>query len=195
MPGNSFVFDLCRSLHWRMAGKVAVMEMDSVVGPLLLGAQGDALCFLEFLDEQQREQQLARLSQTFAADIQPGENAVLALARQQLTEYFAGTRKDFDLTVDPAGTPFQRGVWCALQTIPYGTTTNYGEIANRIGKPTASRAVGAANGRNPISIVIPCHRVVGASGDLTGYAGGVARKDALLRLEAAGAGEFRLTPG
>jgi methylated-DNA-[protein]-cysteine S-methyltransferase len=86
-------------------------------------------------------------------------------------------------------------VWRALQKIPYGATMNYGALAKRIGKPSASRAVGAANGRNPISIVIPCHRVIGANGDLTGYAGGMERKGALLRLEAGGDDAFRLTPG
>ena len=113
-------------------------------------------------------------------------------ARGQLDEYFAGQRTEFDLPVEPAGTAFQRGVWRALQKIPYGATTHYGALAQRIGQPTASRAVGAANGRNPISIVIPCHRVIGANGDLTGYAGGLDRKQALLRLEAAHAGEFHL---
>ena len=114
-------------------------------------------------------------------------------AARQLDEYFAGTRQDFELAVDPAGTAFQRRVWCALQHIPYGATTSYGALARRVGQPTASRAVGAANGRNPISIVIPCHRVVGADGDLTGYAGGIARKEELLRLESNHLGEFRLT--
>jgi methylated-DNA-[protein]-cysteine S-methyltransferase len=98
------------------------------------------------------------------------------------------------LPVEPEGTPFQCGVWRALQTIPYGTTISYGTLAQRIGKPSASRAVGAANGRNPISIVIPCHRVIGANGDLTGYAGGMARKDALLRLEASRIENFQLAP-
>ncbi len=161
---------------------------DSPLGQILLVASDQALTGLHFVGEKYYPGIDSEWQRLPTAQL-------IVRARKQLDEYFAGTRKGFDLTVDPAGTPFQRGVWCALQTIPYGTTTNYGEIANRIGKPTASRAVGAANGRNPISIVIPCHRVVGASGDLTGYAGGVARKDALLRLEAAGAGEFRLTPG
>ena len=118
---------------------------------------------------------------------------MIVQASVQLDEYFAGQRNDFDLAVDPAGTPFQRDVWQALRTIPYGMTTNYGTLAQHLGKPKASRAVGAANGRNPISIVIPCHRVIGANGDLTGYAGGMARKESLLKLEANGQGDFHLT--
>jgi methylated-DNA-[protein]-cysteine S-methyltransferase len=101
-----------------------------------------------------------------------------------LEEYFAGTRRKFSVTLDPAGTPFQHRVWAALCEIPYGTTISYGELARRIGQPQASRAVGMANGRNPISIIVPCHRVIGANGTLTGYGGGLERKRFLLALEA-----------
>lgn len=103
----------------------------------------------------------------------------------QLNEYFSGKRKDFKLPLAPAGTDFQQKVWKALMDIPYGTTTSYGELAKRIGRPKASRAVGAANGQNPVAIVIPCHRVIGSNGKLTGYAGGLHRKEALLNLECA----------
>ena len=106
-----------------------------------------------------------------------------AAAREQLGEYFAGERTDFDLPLAPLGTPFQEEVWSALRGIPYGETASYGELAERIGRPSGSRAVGMANGRNPISIVVPCHRVIGATGELTGYAGGVERKRFLLELE------------
>ena len=106
-----------------------------------------------------------------------------AEARKQLTEYFAGTRKEFELTLQPTGTEFQLRVLEELQRIPYGKTCSYSELAERIGRPRAVRAVGAANGRNPIPIIIPCHRVIGASGDLTGFGGGLAAKEALLRLE------------
>ena len=109
--------------------------------------------------------------------------AALAAARRQLTEYFAGKRRDFDLPLAAGGTPFQQRVWDALRRIPYGETISYGELARRIGKPTASRAVGAANGRNPIAIVVPCHRVIGADGTLIGYGGGLPVKEALLALE------------
>lgn len=103
----------------------------------------------------------------------------------QLSEYFAGNRQTFDLPLDPVGTDFQQGVWRALIEIPFGETWTYGEIAQHLGQPTASRAVGAANGRNPLPIVIPCHRVIGSNGKLTGYRGGVKFKEALLELEGA----------
>lgn len=106
-----------------------------------------------------------------------------AEAREQLDSYFAGERIEFDLPLAPAGSGFQRAVWAALRDIPYGETATYGEIARRIGRPDAVRAVGAANGSNPIAIVVPCHRVIGADGALTGYAGGLERKRFLLELE------------
>lgn len=116
----------------------------------------------------------------------PGEEGPTALLEEtarQLREYFAGQRREFSLPLSPRGTAFQRQVWEALCTIPYGETRSYGEIARQIGSPKACRAVGMANHRNPISIVIPCHRVVGAHGTLTGYGGGLAAKEFLLRLE------------
>ena len=108
---------------------------------------------------------------------------VLLEAERQLAEYFSGRRKEFSLKLDPSGTPFQRKVWRALLTIPYGETRSYAQIAKQIGNPTAARAVGAANGRNPISIVTPCHRVVGSTGALTGFAGGLDVKAHLLAFE------------
>jgi methylated-DNA-[protein]-cysteine S-methyltransferase len=115
------------------------------------------------------------------------DGAPLRQAREELEEYFAGTRRKFSVTLDPAGTPFQHRVWAALCEIPYGTTISYGELARRIGQPQASRAVGMANGRNPISIIVPCHRVIGANGTLTGYGGGLERKRFLIALESGGA--------
>ena len=111
------------------------------------------------------------------------DDELLAVARRQLSEYFAGERTTFDLTLRPQGAPFQVRVWDALQRIPYGETASYGEIAREIGRPGSARAVGAANGRNPIAIVVPCHRVIGADGSLTGYGGGLECKRALLDLE------------
>ena len=108
---------------------------------------------------------------------------VLADAARQLREYFGGRRRGFDLPLDPSGTPFQQAVWRALRTIPYGQTRSYAQIARQIGRPSAARAVGAANGRNPVSIVVPCHRVIGAGGKLTGFAGGLKIKAQLLALE------------
>ena len=111
--------------------------------------------------------------------------AVLARAREQLNEYFARTRTTFDLPLDPAGSAFERRVWDALRAIPYGSTVSYGELARRLGDPRATRAVGAANGKNPIPIIVPCHRVVGARGELTGFGGGLDRKRWLLEHEGA----------
>ena len=108
---------------------------------------------------------------------------VLALARQQLTEYFAAARTTFDLPLDAAGSAFEQRVWDTLRTIPYGSTTTYGQLARRLGDVKATRAVGAANGKNPIPIIVPCHRVVGAKGELTGFGGGLDRKRWLLEHE------------
>ncbi|UEL26589.1 methylated-DNA--[protein]-cysteine S-methyltransferase [Pseudomonas fluorescens] len=118
------------------------------------------------------------------------DSAVLLAAEQQLKEYFAGTRHQFELELDFTGTAFQKQVWQALLTIPFGETRSYSQIAQQIGNPKAVRAVGAANGRNPISIIAPCHRVIGASGGLTGFAGGLEAKQYLLALEGAGQAEL-----
>ena len=109
--------------------------------------------------------------------------AALAEAKRQIEEYFAGERREFDLPLAAGGTDFQRRVWAELRRIPFGETISYGELAARVGKPTASRAVGAANGRNPLPVVVPCHRVIGTSGRLVGYGGGLPTKQALLDLE------------
>ena len=121
------------------------------------------------------------------------DDAALAGAAAQLAEYFAGERTEFDLPLDPRGTPFQQRVWERLLAIPYGETTTYGTIAAELGKPEAVRAVGMANGRNPISIVVPCHRVIGSGGALTGYGGGLDRKRALLAHEAQVRDGYRAT--
>lgn len=118
------------------------------------------------------------------------DDAAFDDVRAQLGEYFAGTRTEFDLPLNPHGTAFQSKVWLALRDIPYGETASYGETATAIGSPTASRAVGLANGQNPISIIVPCHRVIGANGSLTGYGGGLDAKRWLLSHEAAHAGLF-----
>jgi methylated-DNA-[protein]-cysteine S-methyltransferase len=118
----------------------------------------------------------------------------LAAAAGQLAEYFAGHRLRFDLPLSPAGTPFQLRVWAALREIPYGRTTTYGEIANDLGQPTAARAVGLANGRNPLAVIVPCHRVIGRDGTLTGFGGGLDRKRWLLEHERAVLGERGAEP-
>jgi methylated-DNA-[protein]-cysteine S-methyltransferase len=125
----------------------------------------------------------ARLDDIDVVDVRLGEHGVLDRAVEQLTEYFAGTRTTFDLPLDPDGTPFQRQAWAALSRIPYGETISYGEQAVLLGDKNKSRAVGAANGKNPIPIVVPCHRVVGSNGHLTGFAGGLGVKAWLLAHE------------
>lgn len=145
---------------------------DSPVGKLTLTSDGAAITAIEFE------------SPRHALPAQPrGDDKIIAAARRQLDQYFAGKRREFDLPLAPKGTPFQQQAWAALLTIPYGVTRSYGQQASAIGKPAAVRAVGLANGRNPIAIVIPCHRVIGANGSLTGYGGGVERKKLLLDLE------------
>ena len=147
--------------------------MGSPIGRLELVEEGGALVAIHFdapADGSQRHER--------------GGSAVLTRAHQQLSEYYAGSRHGFDLPLRPAGTEFQRRVWDVLATVPWGTTTTYGAIAARLGLPPgASRAVGAANGANPLPVVLPCHRVIGSDGTLTGYAGGLDRKALLLRLE------------
>ena len=149
--------------------------LDSPIGDLLLAGDESALGLIGFPQGKMRH------------DPEPDwifNEKPFAAARQQLAEYFSGERKDFDLPLQLSGTEFQVQVLEELQKIPYGETTSYGDIATRIGRPKAVRAVGAANGRNPLPIVIPCHRVIGRSGDLTGFGGGLDLKKALLRLEA-----------
>ena len=119
-------------------------------------------------------------------------DAAFTTIREQLAEYFAGARQEFDVPLKLVGTPFQQQVWRELVRIPFGTTITYAELARRVGKPSASRAVGHANGRNPVSILVPCHRVIGANGKLTGYAGGIDKKEWLLNWERACRGEDNL---
>jgi methylated-DNA-[protein]-cysteine S-methyltransferase len=151
--------------------------VDSPVGPLTLVGQDGVLTGL-YMDEQRHRP----AEQTFGhVDAEPFRDVI-----EQLAAYFAGDLKTFDLPLGLHGTPFQRTVWAALREIPYGETVSYGELANHIGRPGAARAVGLANGKNPIGIVVPCHRVVGVGGDLTGYGGGIERKQHLLTFERAG---------
>jgi len=148
--------------------------LDTPICELLLAGHEDALCFIGFpAGSMQLEPELDWIF----------TEKVFAAAEEQLTSYFAGERKAFDLPLRPNGTEFQLQVLDELQKIPYGTTVSYGDIANRIGRPKAVRAVGAANGRNPLPIIIPCHRVIGARGKLTGFGGGISTKRALLKLE------------
>lgn len=153
----------------------------SPLGAIALAATSKGLAGLWFIDGQRYlPEEVAGLAQ-WPAD---PDHPVLKQASRQLAEYFAGRRKHFDVPLDlDCGTAFQQSVWQALLAIPPGGTASYGEVSRRIGKPLAMRAVGAAVGRNPVSIIVPCHRVMGSDGSLTGYGGGLHRKVALLRLE------------
>lgn len=154
--------------------------IDSPYGPLTLVAEDGVLCGLYMTDQRHRPAQ-----ETFGEP----RGGAFAEAVEQLDAYFAGRRREFTLPLRLTGTPFQRRVWEQLRAIPYGETRTYGELAHALGNPQASRAVGLANGKNPIGIIVPCHRVIGANGSLTGYGGGLARKRRLLDLEQ-GAGLF-----
>ncbi len=158
--------------------------IDSPVGPLFLAASNEGLHAIEFHDNKHPVKR--------SANWREGDNTVLRKAHEQLDEYFAGKRHAFDLPLSPAGTEFQLKVWTTLASIPYGETISYAQLATRIGKPSAMRAVGAANGRNPLPIVLPCHRVIGADGALTGFGGGLPTKQFLLKLEGALPEEFDL---
>ena len=149
-------------------------KIESPVGPLLLAGDERGLRQLHFVSGRRK----VSAPRDWKRDDGPFREAV-----RQLQAYFAGKRKEFNLTLAPEGTPFQLLVWKQLQEIPYGETISYGQLARRIGRPQAARAVGLANGSNPIAIIIPCHRVIGANGTLTGYGGGLAIKEKLLALE------------
>ncbi len=147
--------------------------IDSPIGSLTLAGVGPVLTHLRMVD------------QTYEPDRADWElnDRAFPDAVEQLEAYFAGELRQFDVRMEMAGTEFQRRVWAALREIPYGETRSYGEIAREIGSPTAFRAVGLANGRNPIAVIVPCHRVIGANGSLTGFGGGLGRKSTLLDLE------------
>ncbi len=149
-------------------------RVDSPIGPILLIAEDGLLCGLYMKIE------TGWLPRT---ELGPRDDGIVPEARRQLAEYFAGERQEFDLELKMVGTDFQKRVWEALLEIPFGETRSYGQQARRIGLPDAPRAVGAANGQNPISIIVPCHRVIGANGALTGYGGGIERKRWLLAHE------------
>lgn len=156
--------------------QLSFMYMDSPVGALKLVAHDHALVAVMWDNEDHKRVRLAEL-------IENNQHSMLLKVKQQLEEYFAGQRQQFDLPLDFQGTDFQQQVWQALLTIPYGETRSYKDIALQIGNEKAVRAVGAANGKNPISIIAPCHRVIGAGGALVGFAGGLDKKQILLSLE------------
>lgn len=157
-----------------MKNEVITTRMNSPLGLLEISASSRGLCSIRWHSE--------RVSESDETPTHP----VLRQARLQLQEYFEGRRSDFDLPIDVEGTEFQMKVWRSLRTIPYGRTWSYGDLARSVGNPKASRAVGMANGRNPLPIVVPCHRVIGANGKLTGFSGGLQAKEILLGIEKKG---------
>jgi len=165
---------------------IITREYEAPCGGLLLGAYGDELCLCDWQVERHRGLIDRRLVKVLKADMQEGLSAVIERAVTQLDEYFAGERREFDVPLMFVGTEFQKRVWRELLNVPYGATVSYGEMARRIGMPTAVRAVANANGANSISIFAPCHRVIGSDNSLTGYGGGIEAKRWLLELEGLG---------
>src|SRR5947207_10440214 len=159
-----------------MNQQVRYSLMPSPLGDVILVANGDALCGVYFDDQKY----LPPIDPAWQKD---EDSAVLRAAHSQLDQYFAGSRRLFELPLAPNGTPFQRAVWNEIAQVPWGETLTYAELASRAGHPGSARAAGAATGRNPLSIIVPCHRIVGSDGSLTGYAGGLDRKQTLLALE------------
>ena len=162
--------------------------LDTPIGPMVAIASDDALWLLEFGDRRGLPGQRRALARLTPTEARPGDNEVLRRVEAELAEYFAGTRQTFDLPLEMAGSAFQREAWHALLGIPYGETRSYAQQAALLGKPDAVRAVARANGENRLAIVVPCHRVVGADGRLTGYGGGLHRKRWLLDHELRHAG-------
>jgi methylated-DNA-[protein]-cysteine S-methyltransferase len=162
-------------------------RLDSPIGPLLLTSDGESLTGL-YMGTPSKQPQMG------SDWIEGSDAGPLTRAERQLMEYFSGNRKVFDLPLELEGTEFQKRVWWQLSKIPFGETLSYGQLANRLGNPNASRAVGLANGRNPIAVIVPCHRVIGADGSLTGFGGGIPRKRWLLSHEGFPAtGSLKLT--
>ncbi len=155
----------------------------SPVGTLLAGAVDEGICLLEFTEPNRLETQLLRLRKYFQRELVLGESPFFPILESQLREYFEGKRKEFDLPLVVPGTPFQQKTWEALHLVPYGQTNSYESQALRVGDKNSVRAVAKANGENRIAILIPCHRIIGKNGDLTGYGGGLWRKKYLLELE------------
>ncbi len=155
----------------------------TATGPLIVGTREETVCLLEFSERRMLETQLRTLRRRLHAVLLPGSNRLVTALQKQLDEYFSGKRREFTLPLSYPGTPFQEKVWSQLRRIPYGSTCSYKDLARAVGHPLAVRAVGTANGMNRLAILIPCHRVVNANGELGGYGGGLWRKRLLLDLE------------
>jgi len=164
---------------------VTVTRIPTPLGPLVAGVTGGAIVLLEYADRRMLPTQFKQLTTALSCVFVPGENLLLTELASQLSAYFEGERAEFDLPLSTSGTDFQERVWAALREIPWGVTRSYADVARTIGQPTAVRAVARANGDNRIGILIPCHRVIGSDGKLTGYGGGLWRKKRLLEIEAA----------
>ncbi len=162
---------------------IITAKYNTPCGTLMLGSFGDQLCLCDWQAEKHCDRVNNRLRRFLNAEFSDGSSVVIDKALRELDEYFAGHRREFDIPLMFAGTDFQKKVWNALLAIPYGKTISYGEMARHIGLPKAVRAVANANGANSISIIAPCHRVIGSNNTLTGYGGGLAAKEYLLRLE------------
>lgn len=167
---------------------VTVTRIPTPLGPVLAGVSDGNVVVVEYADRRALPTQFARLTRALDCVFVPGENPLLTQLAEEFEAYFAGSRTRFDVPLETAGTPFQEKVWAALRQIPAGTVRSYLDVANAIGRPTATRAVARANGDNRLTILIPCHRVIGADGSLTGYGGGLWRKKRLLELEGLTAG-------
>lgn len=162
---------------------LTIKSYNSPVGELLIGECTGKICLCDWVNASHFTKVIARLQKSMNAELQTGDSRVIQKACRQLDQYFAGDRREFEVPLAMAGTEFQQGVWKELLKIPYGCTTTYAALADRIGRPTATRAVANAVGANAMSILIPCHRIIGSDGSLTGYAGGLAAKQHLLLLE------------
>lgn len=166
-----------------MKNRIIVSRYDSPCGELAIGSLDDKLCLCDWREEKNRDHIDRRLAKIFNAEFIHDTSSVTDNAKRQLDEYFEGMRRTFDIPLILAGTGFQETIWKGLLTIPYGCTVSYSSMAELVGRPKSVRAVANANGANAISIFIPCHRVVGSDGTLTGYGGGLKAKDYLLKLE------------
>ena len=162
---------------------IVLTRITTPLGPMVAAVSDGRVCLLEFADRPMLETQIARIRRAFRAPVVAGSDPVFDQLHSEMSEYFTGKRSEFEVPLATAGTPFQESVWRALREIPYGATKSYSDQARAIGRPEAVRAVARANGDNRIAIIIPCHRVIGADGSLTGYGGGLWRKQRLLEIE------------
>lgn len=187
-PSSYYCIKTHVQLTFHYMGTIKITHYQSPAGEMLLGTYGDRLCMCDWAIEKRRLTIDRRICRRLDAKYEYGSSYVIRQAIMELDEYFNGKRHDFSVPLMFTGTEFQCRVWTELNKIPYGTTITYGELARRIGNPNAVRAVASANASNPLSIFVPCHRVIGRDNKLTGYAGGLAAKQLLLEIEAQTAG-------